>query len=64
MVMNDLFPEQLADALPALDRASGLSRLEAFVGKAGGLMPRAGIMIWVLAIIILYLACLDICDAG
>ena len=34
--MNDLFPEQLADALPALDRTSGLSRLEAFVSKAGG----------------------------
>ena len=38
MVMNDLFPEQLADALPALDRASGLSRLEAFVGKGRGVL--------------------------
>ena len=36
MMMDDLFPEQAADALPAVDRASGLSRLEAFVGKAGG----------------------------
>ena len=36
MMTDDLFPEQLADALPALDRASGLSRLQAFAGKAGG----------------------------
>ena len=36
MIMDDLFPEQAADGLPALDRSSGLSRLQGFIGKAGG----------------------------
>lgn len=34
--MNDLFPDHLSDALPVLDRSSGLSHLERFAAKAGG----------------------------
>ena len=32
---DDLFPDQLTDTLPDIDRASGLLHLEAFAGKAG-----------------------------